>query len=42
MTTNTFLLEMLNGKNAIVANKGEILPIKVILFNANGKEIVLG
>ena len=41
-TENTFLLEMLNGKNAIVANKGETLLIKVILFNANGKEIVLG
>lgn len=41
-TENTFLLEMLNGQNAIVANKGEVLPIKVILFNANGKEIVLG
>lgn len=41
-TENTFLLEMLNGKNAIIANKGEVLPIKVILFNANGKEIVLG
>lgn len=41
-TENTFLLEMLNGKNAIIANKGETLPIKVILFNANGKEIVLG
>ena len=41
-TENTFLLEMLNGQNAIIAKKGEVLPIKVILFNANGKEIVLG
>lgn len=41
-TENTFLLEMLNGQNAIIAKKGEVLSIKVILFNANGKEIVLG
>ena len=39
-THNTFLLEMLDGKNALIVNdEQKKLRVRAILLNANGKEI---
>ena len=39
-TTNTFLLEMLNGKNALVADSDDkTLRIQAILIRSNGKRV---
>jgi hypothetical protein len=39
-THNTFLLEMLDGKNALIVRNGiDELRVKAILLDAKGKEI---